>query len=318
MIRTLVTACLLATGAGLLHAQDEDVLRPKGRPEGSRRSTVTRSSMEDKFRLGLEVGGTFGFMNQSMDRTSALANSPEDVLASGSGLSPFVNILADLPLTNSMGIRFRLGWDQRRLSNTKAGMVDAVMRQDTTVVGIVDMNTTSSYKMVTNNIDAGILFRIDVAPRFYIAAGPVALFTMGNIEREDTWSWDGPDGTFISVDYALQPGQYSSISRTVSRNTNFLPNADLFSSDPNVVDAAAKPWNTTQVGFELGVGYETEIAKGIFLSPHLRFQYYFTKMSDKFTAEDLSRVPTQRFSTITFGGGNMAAVQLGVGLLFDL
>jgi len=313
MIRTLVTACLLATGAGLLHAQDEDVLRPKGRPEGSRRSTATRSSMEDKFRLGLEVGGTFGFMNQSMDRTAALADSPEDVLASGSGLSPFVNILADLPLTNSMGIRFRLGWDQRRLSNTKAGIIDAV--GDST---IIDMNTTSSYKMVTNNIDAGILFRIDVAPKFYIAAGPVALFTMGDIEREDTWSWNGPEGTFISRDYALQPGQYSSVSRTVTRNTNFLPNGDLLSSDPNVVDAAAKPWKTTQVGFELGVGYETEIAKGIFLSPHLRFQYYFTKMSDKFTAEDISRIATQRFSTITFGGGNMAAVQLGVGLLFDL
>lgn len=315
MIRTLVTACLLATGVSLAHAQDEDVLRPKGRPEGSRRSTVTRSSTDDKFRLGLEVGGTFGFMNQSMDRTAALADSPEDVLASGSGLSPFVNILADLPLTNSMGIRFRLGWDQRRLSHEKAGIIDAVNVDDSTVI---DMNTTSSYRMVTNNIDVGILFRIDVAPKFYIAAGPVALFTMGDIEREDTWSWNGPEGTFISTDYALQPGQYSSVSRTVTRNTNFLPNADLFSTDPNVVDAAAKPWNTTQVGFELGVGYETEIAKGVFLSPHLRFQYYFTKMSDKFTAEDLSRIPTQRFSTITFGGGNMAAVQLGVGLLFDL
>lgn len=315
MIRTLVTACLLATGVGLLHAQDEDVLRPKGRPEGSRRNSVTRSSMEDKFRLGLEVGGTFGFMNQSMDRTNPLPDSPENVLASGSGLSPFVNILADLPLTNSMGIRFRLGWDQRRLSNTKAGISDGVLEDGSTVV---DVKTTSSYKMVTNNIDAGVLFRIDVAPKIYIAAGPVALFTLGDIEREDTWTWNGPDGTAILVDYALQPGQYSSISRTVSRNTNFLPNADLFSSDPNVVNAAAKPWNTTQVGFELGVGYETEIAKGIFLSPHLRFQYYFTKMSDKFTAEDLSRVPTQRFSTITFGGGNMAAVQLGVGLLFDL
>lgn len=315
MIRTLVTACLLATGAGLLHAQDEDVLRPKGRPEGSRRSTATRSSMEDKFRLGLEVGGTFGFMNQSMDRTAALADSPEDVLASGSGLSPFVNILADLPLTNSMGIRFRLGWDQRRLSHEKAGIVDAFNKNDSTTG---DMNVTSSYKMVTNNIDAGILFRIDVAPRLFIAAGPVALFSFGNIEREDALQWDGPVGTNIAIDYELQPGQYSRISRTVTRNTNILPNGDLQSSDPNVVDAAAKPWKTTQVGFELGVGYETEIAKGIFLSPHLRFQYYFTKMSDKFTAEDISRIATQRFSTITFGGGNMAAVQLGVGLLFDL
>jgi len=108
--------CVFAASLVVALRADEDVLRPKGRPEPSSRPP-TQGIVRGPWALGVELGGSLSFFGQ--DVTQYQAPTYQTNLTSGSGLGPLLNLAVDYALTDALGIQARLGYDQKHFTHQR-------------------------------------------------------------------------------------------------------------------------------------------------------------------------------------------------------
>lgn len=299
----MVVLLVLMTSA--MYAKDEDVLRPKGR-SGSGGSSSSSSSSSSKMNMmwGLEAGLNFNMFSQKLNRDNAIPTSPEDVLAEGFGISPLIGIIGDIPLTNTVALHLRLDYDAKSYSNSLSSTIDA-----TSPNGIFEMTVLSEYKASVAYLNIAPSIRFNVSPEVFGSIGLSFQSKITEFSREDkvTDNDDNPN-SFLAIDYTNSSGQFSEISRTVSAVTNFLPSIIPPSSE----------YASSRVGIELGVGYMYKYSPTVYIVPQLGYQLMFTPTNDNLSYADISRTPSQRFSTITTADPMLHSIQATVGVWFSL
>ncbi|HCN05144.1 MAG TPA: hypothetical protein DIS79_05940 [Bacteroidetes bacterium] len=334
----LLVALFAAVAAAPLSAQSEDVLRPKGRP-GSSSSDNTTSSSSRPITIGIEAGLNFNFFGQDISRQPfvsgdpTVTNSPEEVLGSGFGVSPTIGVFVDVPVSSSIGIQGRVAYDRKSYGNTRRGVVDAFVQQTPVRVqpidgspnlpsnihgfndGIVAMDTEAEVSFAMNTIAVAVIGRFDIWKSLYVTFGPYAHFVMGDATRTDTWTWIGPDSTFISVDYNGVRDRYTQISRERNRYQNFLPAV----GDPDQIGAYEQStFASARIGLELGAGYRFNLSRTVYLAPNIRYQLMLTPLTAEFQASDIGSATSQGVDRMTFGEASLnslvAVLQLGIRL----
>lgn len=308
-MKSLAVVAVLLLLSTTIRAQ-EDVLRPNGRPDGY----ISSSSSSLPIIFGAELGRNVNFHSQSFSSNPTIENSPEAALSSGSGISPMIGIFADFPITRTVGIQTRLGYDAKSASNTQAGIIDAPL--DDVVPGIegipsvVPMDVDASYCLSYSTINIAALLRIDLVDNLFVTAGPILQLTVGDVSREDKIAkTNTDDDTFIAVDYEGNPGRFQEISRTTNLAQNLLPSVG------NPGSYSASTYNTTRFGLEFGLGYRIDITKSVYLAPNIRYQLMLSQLNGEFTAEDISQPFSQQTAELSYeaGGLNTLAFVLQLG-----
>ncbi len=324
-LRIPLVACLVVLLAITSTFAQEDVLRPRGRPESQRSYKEQQHRRRDKqsIILGLDAGLNINMFSQPYTLTGpTITQSPEEVLKSGSGVSPAFGVFIDVPVASSVGIQARLGYDAKWFSNTFRSVIDATITNEVRGVdgfgGIVDMETEAQASWTLNTIGAAILARVDLAPNVFITAGPIMQFQLGDLVRSDRLTKIGPDNTFIVVDYDGNPGPFDEITRETTFAQNFLPAVgpqDDGNGNPTYV---GREYESMRLGLEFGIGYRHDISPTMFIAPSLRYQLMLSPLNSTFSAVEIARVPTQGAAAMSFGDSSLNSLVLAVQLGFTL
>ncbi|MBI2794159.1 MAG: autotransporter outer membrane beta-barrel domain-containing protein [Ignavibacteria bacterium] len=306
------TALLLLASASLI--SQEDVLRPKGRPDVENASAAV--SPKRPFVLGIEAGVNFNFMSQPYTSTPQIKNSPEEALKSGSGISPEFGVFADMAISSIVGIQARVAFDQKYATNTKQGIIDAfpppgVFGPSINGFAVVPMETEARYALTMNTIAAAVLARINVIEKLFVTVGPYATYAYRDVTRSDRLTWIGPPGTYIAIDYQGNPGVYTQIERKGYVAQNLLPRgaSEAFTT---------ANYSNFRIGFELGAGYRIDLTKNIYLAPNLRYQWMITELNSGFTASDNSQPASQTAAKLQYDKASLNSLALILQLGFTL
>jgi len=313
----LMTATVLTLVAGSLLAQNEDVLRPNGKPGDVQQNNKRSSSNRDKMVLGVEGGGLLSFFSQTLERDVQVTGSPEDVLKSASGWGTSYGLFLDIPLSSSFGFQFRGNYNRQSFSSSStADTIDASIvgirprdRENPQGDEVVPMPVQTSVAWTTNSISIAALARIVIVDELFLTVGPIASIRMGDVVRHDEIKKIETDtSTWISIDYNGIAGRYQTISRDVSVATNVLPRGAISTS----TYAAAR------FGLEAGIGYCWRVGPTAYIAPNVRYQYMFSNMNETYQSTDESRSILQRTSNVTYSNAmlNALAIVLQVGFYF--
>jgi len=314
----LMSAIVLMLVAGSLLAQNEDVLRPYGRPGDAVQNTKRSSTKRDKMVLGVEGGGLFSFFSQTLERDVQITGSPEDVLKSASGWGMTFGLFFDAPLSSSVGLQFRANYNKQSFSSSStADTIDAAIVGIRTRDGespqgftsVVPMPVKTSAAWTMNSISIAALARIDIVDELFLTIGPIASIRVGDVVRHDVIEKINNDTlTWISIDYNGTPGQYQSIHRDISVASNILPVGAITTST----------YAGARFGLEAGIGYRWNVSPSAYIAPNVRYQYMFSKMNETIQATDVSRINLQSASNVTYSNAmlNALAIVLQVGFYF--
>ena len=313
----LMTATVLTLVAGSLLAQNEDVLRPNGKPGDVQQNNKRSSSNRDKMVLGVEGGGLLSFFSQTLERDVQVTGSPEDVLKSASGWGTSYGLFLDIPLSSSFGFQFRGNYNRQSFSSSStADTIDASIvgirprdRENPQGDEVVPMPVQTSVAWTTNSISIAALARIVIVDELFLTVGPIASIRMGDVVRHDEIKKIETDtSTLISIDYNGIVGRYQTISRDVSVATNVFPRGAISTS----TYAAAR------FGLEAGIGYCWRVGPTAYIAPNVRYQYMFSNMNETYQSTDVSRSILQRTSNVTYSNAmlNALAIVLQVGFYF--
>lgn len=305
----MVSTALCTT---MMIAQSEDVLRPKGRPDGGdEQQTTTSSKKKMSWVVGIEGGMNMNFHGQGMSMDPVIDNSPETALESGVGFSPEFGAFVDLGVSSKVGIQLRVAFDAKAAGNAANGIIDAPV-SGVEGFAVVPMETSMEYALSYNTIAIAALARIDLTESLFLTIGPIAQLTIGDVTREDVLTKTSDDESFITVDYEGNPGQYDQIKRTTTVAQNLLPAA----GDPTLYTTSA--YETTRFGAEIGIGYRIMLSKSVYFAPNVRYQYMFSPLNDEFTAEEISQPFTQSTALIQYDKGSLNTLAFILQLGFTL
>jgi len=315
-MRSVVVALLL--GGALTVSAQEDVLRPNGRPGAIGGTSSSTSTSRAPFVIGIEGGANFNFFGQGYTSDPVIENSPEAALESGFGVSPEFGVFVDVGLSRTIGLQFRLAYDAKAASGSKDGIIDATPQGVVEGPGggrvdgftITPMDVTAEHSLTANNLAIALLLRADLTENLFVTFGPIMHMVMGDVTRTDKVTKIGPEDTWITVDYDLNPGQYDMIERETTVAQNLLPNASGLNS--------VAEYATSRFGLELGLGYRFALSKSIYLAPNLRYQYMFTPMNGEFAAVDLSQPFSQSTAALTYDPSTLNTLALIIQLGFSL
>ncbi len=314
-ILLLATAFMLV--AGTLLAQNEDVLRPNGKPGDSQQNNKRSKSMRDQMVLGVEGGGLVSFFSQTLERDVQVSGSPEDALKSASGWGTTYGLFLDIPLSSNFGFQFRANYNKQLFSSSStADTIDAAIvgirprdAENPQGATVVPMPVQTSVAWTTNSISIAALARIIIVDELFLTVGPIASVRVGDVVRHDEIKKTENDtSTWISVDYNGVSGKYQSISRDVSVATNALP-VGAFSTST---------YAGARFGLEAGIGYCWRVGPTAYIAPNVRYQYMFSKMNETYQSTDVSRSILQNTSNVTYSNAmlNALAIVLQVGFYF--
>jgi len=283
--------CFLCVITSTLYAQ-EDVLRPNGRTTSSVGSAADKtdngstSSNKGKtpFAIGIEGGIGFNFFGQTL-----MTGTPQDQIntfGKGNGIGGFGAIVADIGVSDMIGIQPRIGYQVMNFSRNGTYQLDCPdqsgMGTDTVAsIDYSDDNTGFEYYTF------GLSIRVTPVKNFMVLLGPT--FHFRNSGSAPTVSGSG---TITSPEHCWFYDQIPDGIRDSSKTSTFTDDV------PNVNDFRA--------GLDISVAYKFELNKSWALVPRAGFQYMFTKV-----AKD------QVENNITFASDRVLnTLQLGVGLWY--
>lgn len=297
---------------------EEDVLRPRGKsaaevaaessaPSGSSSSGV-------RYSVGGETGFNYNMFSQDLERSVAISNSPEDVLKSGSGLSRTVAFFVDLPVTSFLGIQGKVLADQKKWSNTGKGGLDALNDDDDLAgTSVID----AEYETIANYLGAALLLRLDIGSTgFFVTAGPTYQFLIEDITRTDklkiSLSQEQIDAGFpaasFPVNYELEDGEYSEISRTTSKPEMMLP---------PVFDSQIGEYSSTRLGIEAGVGYRIPVVSPWLIVPQIRYNRQLSTLATETKTFDTWQETSQEISELTFKNAKVHSIQATISFVYQ-
>ncbi len=307
----IVVSALLALTALHCLAQ-EDVLRPKGRPAGS---PAPNGTTRLTAYMGVEAGININMLSQKITWATTLENSPEEVLQSGTGISPMIGLFADVPLSRSIGIQFRAAYDPKYVSNTKSdGIVEAERLSNKGVItgfGPIDATVESHYHITASAISIAALGRFNLVDELFLTAGPVLNLAVADVQRTDRLTVLEPDDVNILIDYEGNSGTYKEITRETSLHQSILPQS---------VATEASTYATTRLAVEFGLGYRFFVnqSKSIYLAPNVRYQLFLTPLTESFTSLDNSRWESEGMVPMSFDKASLNTLAIILQLGFAL
>lgn len=283
----LAIAMCLATAS----AQDEDVLRPHGRPDGDKSRDDTSPKQSTRFIIGPEIG-----MNLNMFSSTVTGGTPQSeigVLKTGSGISAFFGAYFEVGINRQFGIGARLLYDMKSVSNTMDSAVRECASPGTTVEGFIPlMPFRMEFDQRVTYITINPLLRWSPAEELIIHLGPVIQLAASDFERD--------------------------IRRTIAEDEacRFLDSAGLptrFSNSSDVDSAAT----ATRFGLDIGIGYRIAIAPSIALVPRIGYQFMFSPIGPDVAGFDQSQ-PTTGTPSFTQTDRKLSSLQASIALWFTL
>lgn len=311
-MRWLVGFCLVLGVSQAMAQGSEDVLRPNGR-SGDELSSRT-SSGRLPIVLGIEGGINMNFYSQGISRAIDIDNSPEDVVKSGFGVSPEIGFFADFSVSKSFGFQVRAAYDAKSAGATMSdGMVeaDSLIPQDI-VQGTfphIDATVESEFGVKSSAATIAVLGRLDLSDNLFVTLGPLANWALSDVTRTDRLKVLSPDSVFILSDYEGNRGLFTEISRESNLSQTVMPQPGM---------SEASTFSTLRLGIELGVGYRFMISKTVYIAPNLRYQYFFTPLTDSYQSLDNSRFYTIGTIPITYNKATLNSLALIVQLGFSI
>jgi hypothetical protein len=119
---------------------DEDVLRPKGKPDGY------YENVEDDYvfkrsplALGFEVGGNYNMFSQDISYNPQLNNPVGADQESATGISPFIGVFADFSFNEKFGLHLKLQYNNVYISNTANGLMDGAIFDENGIYDYVEI-----------------------------------------------------------------------------------------------------------------------------------------------------------------------------------
>ncbi len=304
----------VAISVPFAHAQEEDVLRPHGRPlsaEELSKYSWTNHPEKIPLTVGIYGGVSSNAFSQSVTYGSPAVKDPlETALSSGTGLSPHFGLLFDYAISPNAAVQLRAEYDMKSFSNTVAGGIDV-----TDPNGFIIQNigaSTAKYEASVSYLNIIPTLRYNIDERIFVSFGLCYQMQMGDFSRTDNISKTNPlDSFWYNMNFAGVPGQFQSVEKTVNYATSLG------------WDGSANPvhqsYNTGRIGIVPGLGFLLPLGRTLALAAELRYQYMLTKLYDDFDALDITRVPTNvTATTVTYSNPMLHSLQVSVGLWFKL
>lgn len=225
--------CCLCLITSTLYSQ-EDVLRPNGRTSTSVGSAADKSdgasssskSGRTPFAIGIEGGIGFNFFSQTLQ-----AGTPQDQIntfGKGNGIGGFGALVADIGISDIVGIQSRIGYQVMNFSRSGTYQLDCPdqsgLGTDTVAnIDYEDDNTGFEYYTL------GLSIRVTPIKNFMIMLGPTFHFRNAGSSPTVTGT-----GTITSPDhcwfYDVIPGGARDSSKT-STITDGIPNVNSFRAE---------------------------------------------------------------------------------------
>lgn len=245
---------LLAIGAcTTAYGQDEDVLRPKGRPASLGPTPSRSASSSLPVTIGLEGGINLSFFSQSV--SGALETSPIQTFTKGFGLAPYASMFVDVGITPTVGVQLRAAYDRKSYGNSEDAIIDCTLFDEygqpvqiTTTPVNVDYTSAITYITVSPQV------RWEPVSRLVLLAGPTVQFRGSAMVTEASQNLGQHDACFF-------PG----------------PNGEQLKSrvvNDTVDDSSAL--NSLRLGAEFSLAYRLPLSTSIDLVPRLGYQFMFT------------------------------------------
>lgn len=292
-MRNKLTLLLLLCFCIAAYSQDEDVLRPKGRPASEGDQTNNRQSKsksgKNPWSYGVEVGLNVNMYSESL--TGLQSNSRFSVFESGSGFSPFLGAYLDYALSDNTGIQFKMAVDQKDFGNTKDGIRDAIYDNNGNQ-SVVDAYVNGDFKIKSTYITLTPQFRWNVTKDFFLLAGPTIHIKAVNSTFEFTETITAPSEVYYNYNTALQ-------SKTSKINND---NLDI---------------NSTRVGLELDLGYKYQVTPKMTFVPKIGYQYMFTKFSNSENFYDDTKALTQPLALVEAKDAMLHSLQFSIGIWYN-
>lgn len=290
-MKNKLTLLLLLCFCMAAYSQDEDVLRPKGRPASDGSQTNNRQSKskssKNPWSYGVEVGLNLNMYSQSM--SGLHPDSRFAVFESGSGFSPFIGVYLDYALSDNTGIQFKLAVDQKKFGNTKSGIIDAQRELSTEVIAA---SVNSEYTNTAEFITITPQFRWNITQDFFLLAGPSIHIKSGKARQEFSETLISPSDVYYNGYFPEKP-------------TKIVVNTDDFL----ITD--------TRVGLQFDLGYQYKVSPKMTFVPKIGFQYMFTNFNDDETFTENSRPLTLGNVIGTATNKALHSLQLSIGIWYN-
>lgn len=283
----MVSTALCTT---MMMAQSEDVLRPKGRPDGGDvQQTTTSSRKKLPWILGLEGGMNVNFQNGSLQGT--LENSPYNAFQSGSGFSPFFGLYFEVPLSKSISIGMRALYDMKAFGNS---IENAEQECEDLVGGQFNVALlTFEYDEKISYVTLNPLIRWEATSGFFVHLGPVIQFAVDSI--------------------------HSTVTRTINEDEECRFNFGTpEESRVQTIESSGEASNPTRFGVDLGVGYRLPLSPTIDLVPRVGYQWMLTPYGDDVAGIDDSQLNLVGPVPFTYTDITLSSLQLSLSLWFHL
>lgn len=285
----MVSTALCTT---MMMAQSEDVLRPKGRPDGGEvQQTTTSSKKKLPWILGLEGGMNINFFNGSLQGT--LENSPFNAFQNGSGFSPFFGLYFEIPVSKNISIGMRALYDMKSFGNSVENAEIECEIQNTGQYNIALM--TSEFEEKINYVTINPLVRWESGSGFFLQVGPVIQIAVDSVR--------------------------STITQTINEDQECRFNyGTADESAVRVIESAGEANKPTRFGVDLGVGYRMALSPTIDLVPRIGYQWMLTPYADDSAGFDDSQanIPGVGPQAFTYTDLTLSSLQLSISLWFHL
>ncbi len=270
---------------GIAGYADEDVLRPKGRPDQPP-APQAEGLVRNPWALGIEVGGSLSFFGQDI----TLHQSPDyqTNLTSGSGIGPMINIAADYALTDYVGLQARLGFDQKHYGTN--GYYDAPCQQPIGSGNYVPARVDRSGSQTINYWTGGLALRYRFDERWVFIGG----FTYHSRSS----------ASFTTTDTVLTAGCefFDDLGNPIGQRQQ--------ESGSNTASFNAIRWS-----LDLNIGYRVPLSENVVLLPRLGTQIFLSPLAPDDRTTGVHPVIGPVYS---FTNRRLHAVVLALGLWFNL
>ncbi|RMF35058.1 MAG: hypothetical protein D6747_03435 [Chlorobiota bacterium] len=277
--------CVFAASVAVALQADEDVLRPKGRPE-SWTGPPSRGLIRNPWALGIEVGGSLSLFGQ--DVTQYQAPTYQSNLTRGSGFGPLLNLAVDYALTDALGIQARLGYDQKHF--TTSGYLDSPCETPPGSGFFIPTRVEHTRSQTIAYWTGGIALRYRFEENWVVLAG-ITYHSRSNASFTETDSITSSTCQFYD-DAGFPIGQ---------RRQESGSNTSAF--------------NAARWSLDLSVGYRIPLSENIVFLPRLAGQIFLNPITGDNLSSGYHPVLGQIYA---FTNRRLHALQLVLGVWFNL
>jgi hypothetical protein len=247
--------------------------------------------------LGLEGGISWNSASQSINytRVQPTPPTPMDIFKSGSGISPAAAAAVDIGIAPKLGLQFKLGYEQKKWSNSGTKIADCVDFLGNYVYSVT-VSVQSRYTVQANYLAIGAALRYDLTPQLWLTVGPVYHRLLGKVRQTERYEADPNSNCYFLDPY-----------RTPRRVWEPQKEKGPDDTDPEAPSGG-------RFGAELGIGYRIPLSPGLELVPRLSGQL----LSSPRNGDVYTRDWWQGLLPVQWKGLSLYSVLLTVGVWFTI